>query len=606
VVTNRLTCIRLSGPVVAAVLSLLWAGPIMAQVPPPLEEIERAEEELRAALDESSKELIDDYLEVLEDLGDLLTDYADYIQEKDAATWNRLQPSFERFADGLDDGTYAEDMNRVVEDIDALLAELEKEQEALDDLDSRSSRKLQRLLSSLTSELISWKYIIQANIYARDVLESNIEEQIRVYLREALTKLEHYRKLQPLAPLPPDPLPEVPIVPPTPVYPDWFSNRPDYQKGKANYYTDTIRVTSKDAQIYILNPIGELVVTGTGGDRLIAELVVEIAAASRAQEEKLVSQSGLKLTSDRNGYTIESVYPTLTDSRTKIVHSSLRVTVPTANSIMCENSHSPMRISDIKSGLLVKGNYSPISIHNVRGKVQVENAYGPVILADVRGPMRVINSAGKIEIQNCLGDARVRNESGAISITDCKGDIRLAGTGLARVSDHSGSVTIENSNGAVEVENVNGNLTAFNANQPLLAENIAGTVSLENSNSWIGAYHIDGALEIMNRQGPVEAEYLRGPIDISSSDGTISLAIRRDLAGPSTVYSKSGTVVLAIPESANLLLTAVVEDGELKSMYPMDITEESRLKRGQLKFGKADNQLSVRAKHSTITIEKSR
>ena len=611
----------------ALVTSVVAAGSIKAQAPlPPPEEIERARKEMKVALDEYARQAADEYLEAIEQLQDILNDYSSYFSRIDDATLRAYQISFDQFATGIDRGTYSENPKYLSEDLTKFIGNLKDQESRLKDEKSAKDRKLLVLVQSLRKDLTVVNNLIEIDIEKKLAKHHKLQDQIERYVQLALakdqiriltiqqerladsafeggeTKIFYPNKdgkgqTWKVAP-PPKPVPVT--------TPDGYVQVPDVpgvrEIGLVRKYTDTLSILSSITPIYVTQSVGVIEVSGWNDDIMSAELEIEVSAETHELEKMFIAATTLRIASEKNGYYVETVFPKLTDPRTKILHSTLRVNVPSENPIVCDNSFGEISARDLESGLMVKGRYSKIKVGNIEGKVRVENSMGPIDLKDVYGSVSVLNSDAEVTLKSCEGDISVQNENASITLSRCDGNARLVNSGPITVVDHSGDVSVENSNGQVNVHNLDGNLTAFNSYRPMMISYVDGSVSVENTNSTIQANEISGALDANNRYGSILAKAVEGPLTVTSENGKVTVILDGELRGSSTISSLSGMIDISIPPDADLLVRAETEDGKIQSTLPISLKTSNRLTSGEIKLGDGNSRLFLKGKKSAINI----
>lgn len=585
---------------------------------------------MKIALDEYARQAADEYLEAIEQLQDILNDYSSYFSRMDDATLRAYQISFEQFASGIDRGTYSENPQYLSEDLTKFIENLHDQEAKLKSEKDAKDRKLFVLVQNLRKDLTVVNDLIEGDIEKKLAKHEKLRGQIEKYIQlelaqnqvhfltieqeKAVESLIHQKGGKIVTPgtdgkgqdwyvvKPPEPKPVTP--------PDIYLQTPSVpgvnEVGLVRKYADTLAIASSATSIYVTQPLGTIQVSGWNDDIMTAELEVEVSAETHELEKKFFDATTLRIAVEKNGYYVETVFPKLTDPRTKILRATLRVNVPIDNPIVCDNSFGEISARDLESGLMVKGRYSKINLGSIEGKVRVENSMGAIDIKDVEGPLNVLNSYAEITIKSCDGSMSIQNDNASITISHCEGNARVINSGSITIVDHTGDVSVENSNGEVDVHNLDGNLTAFNSYRPMIVSYVDGSVSLENTNAEIQAKEISGALDANSRYGSILATAVEGPLTVTSENGNVTVILDQELRGSSTINSLSGLIDISVPGDADLLVKAETEGGLIQSSFPITLSTSNQITSGEIKLGEGNSTLSLKGKKSSININKTR
>jgi DUF4097 and DUF4098 domain-containing protein YvlB len=205
-------------------------------------------------------------------------------------------------------------------------------------------------------------------------------------------------------------------------------------------------------------------------------------------------------------------------------------------------------------------------------------------------------------MSECDGDIEVENAYSDISLSYCTGDAVVKNSGKVNISDHEGEIQITNIYGAVEIMDVSGDLQAVNAYQPLLISRIDGSAKLENAYAKINVEEVQGELLVHNSFGPIWGEDLKGPLKVKADNGNVRLILGDRLAGSSTITASYGTVDVTLDESSNIFLYARTVNGKIRSLLPLQMSDEGLTRIGQYKFGRGKDSLSILGDNVAIII----
>ncbi len=376
--------------------------------------------------------------------------------------------------------------------------------------------------------------------------------------------------------------------------------------GASKEYEDSMRVFSQKLPIYINNQTGSLIVTGVDENVVRVSFSVRVSANDDESANRLINDITIDLSSTATGIYVNSHFPAISDPRRNILSSSLEVTVPRSNPIVCESSFGQLEASDLREGLKANTNYSDVSLSNISGEVKLAGKMGRTELDNVSGPINVQNSLGDIVLSDCSGVFELANSYAAIELDDCSGNASIRNSGEVNVSGHKGDLSIDNQNGQVSVSDVIGNVSVKNSYKPVSMTNINGMAKIENVNSSIDMEDIDGMLTAVNKFGSISGRYLNGPLTINSDRGDVAVELNQYLSGPSSITSTNGLINLTLSEDANVLVTALADGGVIRSDYSARVEQGSGSSQTKISVGTAKIPLQVKGTNSTIVINESK
>ena len=623
-----------------AILLLACLAPLAASAQTTLPPTPGFEERARkkTSLDRKSKEVADEYADILYELQTIVRDYREYLDESESKTIVKYMVKLDQLSANLDKRVYVADRKRLVEDLTAHIDELRTIQTYIEDSEEIFPMRILKVVASLRRDLSNIDDQLESDILERLAEVRANDDAIQDYVRELLAGMQiedrdghmiitipqlDEKKLKELerqtekmareterlnsrstAPKPPKP-PSGGIV----IDLDGLDDLNVLAlSGTTKELEDTLSVTDPKRPIKITNQIGTVRVGGTQSKQIIARLSAGIAADSRTQEKRVLSEIKLNVQSTATGYVIEAATPmtNISGHDARIVSSELEVLVPATNPVTINSSFGDVTVSDLNSGVEITSSYAQIEIENVRGGVDVCNTMGHVELLKCSGPIKVKNAYSSVAIDNCSGTYDIENAYGVISVEGCSGAGEIRNSGTVQVSNHTGNMDIRNSFGPIEVDGLAGNLTAFNQFQPLSVRDIKGTVTVENANSNIEVANVSGLLIATNRFGMIQAEELAGPVRLDNQNGNIYLVLGDAFKGNSWVSTTFGNVDVTIPETANFWVRAKTTFGDIKSELPFKFSDMGTAKSGALKLGRGADSLSIDGENSTIIISGSK
>jgi len=590
-------------------------------------------DQLRIGLDALSQDMAEEYLDVLENLQDVLEDYTDYMEGQSDEVQEHRVDGVEVLQERLRQGDYADDPEKLLDDIYEAIDEIKALESAHRAKFNTNSPRCCRLGRSLRKELIIIAELIE-DYTDQNTLRLLQDGEMQRYLAEAiksLAKLKDARKLAKLdseevraalkalealgldervlvwpdvvvAPEPPEP--PQPPEPPVVIRPDYDRGRraPD-RVGARHQSQGQVQVTNSSWPILIENPSGDILVTGAVGKTLSATLTLEVASTTHAKEKEYLDRTVLAVGRESGEYFARVDLPRLSDTRTELVSSILKVTVPVGNRIQCSNSFGQVEIADIQGTVSVDGNNSSVRLQRIRGRAEVQNSMGPISAEETEGHLELATSYAPITIIRCEGSMTLENQYSPITLENCRGKVEIDNTGQIDIRDHMGDLTIDNAYGLVDVEDIDGSVFIKNLYQPMSVTRVRGSAELENHYAEIKVEDIGGSLSITNTNGPIFAEDLSGPLELSSYYGNVSLVLGRHFKGGSTITNTQGTVKVTFVGQPNVVLSLYTVGGSISSSLPLRVKTQGEAKSAELVLGNGGETLEISGAGSAIIIE---
>ena len=374
------------------------------------------------------------------------------------------------------------------------------------------------------------------------------------------------------------------------------------QSGVVKEFGDSMQVQSQTVPIFINNQTGTLIVTGVDEKVIRVSFTVRVSASDKASADRLIDEITVDLSSAAKGIYVSSHFPAISDPRRNILSSTMEVTVPKTNPLICESSFGRMEVSNVRGGLKANTSYSDVTVSDVVGETKLAGKMGRTELNTVSGPIDVRNSLGDIVLSDCSGTFELENSYATIELDDCSGNAIIRNSGEVNVSGHKGDLKIDNQNGQVVVTDVVGNLDVRNSYKPLTITNVDGTAKLENLNASIDMEDINGTLTAANKFGSISGRFLNGPLEINSERGDVAVELNQYLTGPSSITSSFGLVNLTLSTDAGVMVTAVANGGVIRSDYGSEVDQGQGRSLTKFSVGSAKTPFQVTGTNSTIVI----
>jgi DUF4097 and DUF4098 domain-containing protein YvlB len=596
------------------------------------------QDKLESQLDALSRDMAREYLDILESLQDVIEDYSDYMTESTTDAAAHRVDGVERIQRKLKEKAYVDNPELLLEDLNAAINDIKAVENAHRVKFNTNSPSCCRLGRSLRKELVIISELVEdysekqgdrllnrdeSRVYLEAALEylaalseakksAKMTDEVRQAL-EALKDLglEDYIVLAPdaaEAPEPPEPvdplesieIPDPPAPPLVIVKPPkgWVSGR----RGAEHQANGVLTVSNSSLPIVIENPSGDVIISGSSGRTVTANLHLEVAAATHDKEEEYIQRVRLEMAEESDQYTVRIELPRLSDHRTELISCQLEVSVPQKNPIDCRASYGEVSISSVSGPVTVAGSTSQVTVERASGGVSVTNSMGAVELSEVSGDIEVRNSYAPINILSCNGAMLLKNQYGPITLSASEGRLRIDNTGQVEITDHTGDITIENLYGAVDAQNIEGDIVATNGYQPITVRDVSGSAELENQYAEISARQVGGNVSITNQYAPIFVEALEGPVDLTNYYSNISIDLVRGFRGGSTIANTQGTTTVTVVQQPNLVLSVFTEGGNISSSLPMTVRSRGNTKSGELVLGDGGDQLEVTATGGSIII----
>ncbi len=588
-------------------------------------------DELNQELDQLSKDVADEYLDILDNISGTLKDYSDYVKEMPSDAADHDIKIIGTMQDNLNRGAYVDNPEKLLDDLYAAIDSIKAVENEHRVKFNTNSPKCCRLGRSLRKELIISAELVEDYL---DQPTSQVlgKDEIKKYVNEALKALreidqakgvqgieaEKVRKameaLRTMG-LPgrvvyvPDgtksPQPPVIVLPSQPPSISWSysDSKGETKKGAQHQTVGQVQASQPDWPIRIENPSGEIIIVGSNVKTITATLNLEVSAESHEKETEYLDRAMLVVAQEEGQYSVTVDLPRLSDHRTELLTSTLEVSVPRTNKIICTGANGPIRISDIDGGVKVDGDKSEIEVVRINGGATIRNAMGPVTAEEIKGIIDIETSYSPIELSHCDGRTSIENQYAAITMMGCQGVTQINNTGQIEISNHSGNVTIENAYGRIEVDRLTGDLIATNGYQPLVVTEISGSAELENAYGEISVDGVGSSLSATNNNGQIFVESSQGPVELSNSYGNISVSLERGFKGGSSITNTGGTIKLSIIQQPDLVLSLHTIGGSITSSLPLSVRSRGDAKTAELELGDGGESLDVSGDGSAIVIQ---
>lgn len=625
---------------------------------------EDKEREELARLSREAKELGREYLELLNELKDVMKDYNRYLAEaaikRRAEARNQAgetsideiaaeQKEFQQLMEKLAAGAYLQNAAQLETDLARTRAELQAQREQL-----KANRKAYALAANLQRSLEAINIQLESELSGLNFAEEGLPKELAIYFRRAsqegqvdpeklqqvyIRLFDQGEKFQVTVPdfdftfdfdvsdlarlekldsifgdsmvfmvpnahpprssraKPPKP-PKSIVVGGRDIVFTGAGGETEVVKG----YSDSIRVSSRQALITVTNPNGEMHLTAWDRDMILVRAEIVLGADSKQSAEALAERVKLQLERSGDGYLVGYAMPELTDTREKVANRMLRVMVPQGNPITLTSPFGEVDLRDLQNDLTVTAQHAEVVGREIVGDMMITCEMGAIELADIEGDIKIVARHTPVELSDCEGDIEISNEFAPVELADCEGNATIRNSGGVKVTYHDGDVTVENSNGQVFVEHSEGNYQLTNQHQLMQVAYIEGSVMAANSHAPLMISDITGRIKADNVYAPIEAKYFSGPIDLTNSNGPIIVNLTGKQTGPSVIQATGGLINLTLQPDIDLLVRATAVEGMIESTFPITVRDGGTTKTAELSLGKGTPELTVTGTRTRILL----
>ena len=371
-------------------------------------------------------------------------------------------------------------------------------------------------------------------------------------------------------------------------------------------FVDSSANISPTTLIKVLNPIGNLEINGWDRKYVKAQSELTVVAADLTKSMNIAEGLNLHIYVQDNILFVSPEIPRISDPSSQIADNSVVVYVPRTNKVVSQSSFGKFKVADLNNDLTLSSENSSIFLSDIQGGITAKNSNGPISIQDSRGSMNIKNSTGIISLTDCEGTIELHNSFSSTKLRDCGGELTIRGEGQVDISDHKGTVNIDNSNGLVRVVRSEGDVTVVNANGPSIVAFVSGSANIESKNAGIQAEGIAGSLSIKNSFASINVAGIGGPFQLSNEHGDIRLVLSEPIGGNSLIESNSGLVNIKLLDKQNLVLNVSAIGGEIDSRLPFDLVTTGKNKTLKHVFGKGKSELVVTSQSGTVEISDDR
>ena len=318
----------------------------------------------------------------------------------------------------------------------------------------------------------------------------------------------------------------------------------------------------------------DITVTGSGGDSVAVEAVIEITGADSAVVEEYFQAASLVLERDGGGIYARLHIPEPqvdNEGRSAVgflrrmfydeggnlrlsTSTRLRVRVPSRFSVDLFNRYGDVRVEGLDGELSLDNSSGGVEIRDAGGSLSVANDYGEVEVSRFRGPVDVSGNSTGVTLSEVDGRANVRTSYKGVRLEGMRGQVTVHSlSGEVTGRGIEGDCTVRNSYKRVELEEVSGSLKVVSQSGSVRLDGVGGNVEIESSYKSIRVSRVGGSLAITGNSSEVEVNRVEGDAAIVSSYKPIRV---EDVTGSLTINGTSSEVTVESVDRDAVILTS--------------------------------------------------
>lgn len=238
--------------------------------------------------------------------------------------------------------------------------------------------------------------------------------------------------------------------------------------------------------------------------------------------------------------------------------------------------------------------------------LQATSNHGDFDISGLAGDVDLTAAAATVRVQDVAGSARINvSHSDGVSLTDVKGTVDIKGNGsdisllkiggqVAIGGDFRGTVSLKQVAKPVRFEGMRTHLEA---------EQIPGNVEIDR-----GSFDADGLvgpIKLTSHASDITLAGFTNAVELTLDRGDIELRPGRVPLGKMIVRDNSGNIELNIPSSAQFVIAATTNHGDIDNEFGGDLRQESERNSTRLNGAIGSGpELNVTTGRGTITIKK--
>jgi DUF4097 and DUF4098 domain-containing protein YvlB len=314
------------------------------------------------------------------------------------------------------------------------------------------------------------------------------------------------------------------------------------------------------------NPRGDISISGTSDDNQI-HVEVHKQVYTRSDSEAETKAQRLSPNLNVSGNNVSLSVPGMDGART-----DLTITVPAAAASTITANHGDIKVTALKSSVIVTANHGDIELSAITGPVTA----------------RINNGNSDISAHSVTGDLTIEGRAHDTTLSDLSGPVTMRGEffGDTHFEHIRGPIKFHTSRTDFQLARLDGEIEIGN-NEQLTASNAVGPVTLTTYSRNITLDRVAGTVFVTNRNGSV---------DVTSAPPLSNV----------TIENRNGSVAVTIPEQSGFAYQFDATNGDIQSDFPeiKNSQEDSHKNIVSGTIGKGGPLLRITTSQGDVSIKK--
>jgi DUF4097 and DUF4098 domain-containing protein YvlB len=282
------------------------------------------------------------------------------------------------------------------------------------------------------------------------------------------------------------------------------------------------------ASLSVENPRGDITISGTSDDNQI-HVEVHKQVYTRSDSDADAKAQRLNPNLNVSGNNVSLSVPGIDGAR-----ADLTITVPAVAASTITANHGDVKISALKSPVIVTANHGDIELSAITGPVTA----------------RINNGNSDISAHSVTGDLIIEGRAHDTTLSDLSGPVTMRGEffGDTHFEHIRGPIKFHTSRTDFQLGRLDGEIEIGN-NEQLTASNAVGPVTLTTYSRNITLDRIAGTVFVTNRNGSV---------DVTSAPPLSNV----------TIENRNGSVAVTVPEQSGFAYQFDATNGDIQSDFP--------------------------------------
>ncbi|HYK34842.1 DUF4097 family beta strand repeat-containing protein [Alloacidobacterium sp.] len=317
---------------------------------------------------------------------------------------------------------------------------------------------------------------------------------------------------------------------------------------------------SPNAAVQIQNPRGDVTITASSDDKmhLKAHQVVHTSSDNDARK------------------TFDAVTP-------KVINSGANVTLTVEGR---NNARVDLTVElPPTANTVVNAGRGDVTIEGLKTNSDVNASHGDVKFDSMGGNVHARMDHGDFSAHQITGDVAVDGHVGDVTLSDVKGNVTLDGEFF----------------GDTHLEQVGSAVHFHSSRTDLAIQKLQGDMTMDSSD--LNITQPVGPLRVVTRSKDMDISQLTGDAHIENNNGDVNITTAAPL-GNLQVSTRTGDLSITVPENAGFSVTASNADGDLRTDFPLTMTNSDDRKSAQGQIGTGGPHLELSTGHGDLQLRK--